>query len=163
MNLLKSSLRDFIQKGHEVFQNSKGLFYNKRQVEFHFLFKDFTISRPKSKWMHNFSAQWMKEISTKPNKFWNRVELISTTKTFENNNHSSYLHLIISLYFIPNYFWNLIPILNLTPLIAASIQGYSESVQLLLSQPNIEINKSENIWIQKSFIEFKFNYFIIFD
>ena len=43
----------------------------------------------------------------------------------------------------------------------ASADGQTEIVQLLLSQPGIEINW-KNISIQKSFTIFKFHYFVIF-
>ena len=36
--------------------------------------------------------------------------------------------------------WNRIPIFNCTPLHAASSEGHTEIVRLLLSQPDIEIN-----------------------
>ena len=39
-----------------------------------------------------------------------------------------------------NHFWNLIRLFDSTPLIIAASKGNIEIVQLLLSQPNIEIN-----------------------
>ena len=57
--------------------------------------------------------------------------------------------------------WNCILIFNETPLICASRDGHTEIVQLLLSQPGIEID-GNGISIQKSIMIFEFNYYMIF-
>ena len=58
--------------------------------------------------------------------------------------------------------WDWIPIFNETPLLFASKNGHTEIVQLLLSQPGIEIN-CKDIWIQKSFITFNSMISLYFD
>ena len=55
--------------------------------------------------------------------------------------------------------WNLIPIFHHTPLIWAPYHGHSEIVQLLLSQPGIEIN-SKNILLQTVFLTLRFYIFL---
>ena len=65
----------------------------------------------------------------------------------------TYFFYFISIF---NHLWNWIPICNYTSLICASKEGHTQIVQLLLSQPGIEIN-CKDIWIQKSFIKFAFN------
>ena len=60
-----------------------------------------------------------------------------------------------------NYFWNCIFIVNQTPLICASSHGYTEIVQLLLSQPNIEINHRD-IAFYKAIMIFQFAFIIKF-
>ena len=68
------------------------------------------------------------------------VELISTAEAFEDTTHLWYCALIIECVSVFDHFWNSISIFNNTPLIYASQNGYAEIVQLLLSQPGIEVN-----------------------
>ena len=113
-------------------------------------------------WNPPFDKLRKKEMWVQSKKFLNLVKQISTVKTFEYNNqswHSNFwLFHEISIW---NDIWNWISIFDSTPLIYASKNGHTEIVQLLLSQPSIEINW-KNIWMQKSFTELKFHYFIRF-
>ena len=89
---------------------------------------------------------------TIPTSHWNQLPKHLNTKFIPT--------ILIQLFHwisILTYIWNWISIFNNTPLICASSNGHTEIVQLLLSQPGIEIN-CKNIWMQKSFIKFKFNY-----
>lgn len=52
--------------------------------------------------------------------------------------------------------------INVTPLFFAVMEGHTEIVELLLAQPNIDVNYKD-ILIQKIFMKFKFNIFIIFN
>lgn len=95
-------------------------------------------------------------------------QILKTGSVFINckdvwsQNFSYHFDIIISYYFFKIIlFWNLIKILNNTPLINASENGYTEIVQLLLSLPGIQIN-CRNISIELSFMPFILNHFIIF-
>ena len=57
-----------------------------------------------------------------------------------------------------NDLWNLTRTFNSTALTCASLKGYKEIVELLLSQGDIEIN-NQDVLNQETFIVFKSNFF----
>lgn len=87
-----------------------------------------------------FHKSFMKLQLNYMNDLWNRMHFIA---------------------FQLRHIWNRNPNVNSTPLIWASENGHTDIVQLLVSQPGIEIN-SKDMRIQNSFMISIFNYFIIF-
>ena len=112
--------------------------------------------------MHSFTflceqrPNWTCSTFPIPTRYWNQLQRYLNTKIIHEIEVLSFHG--ISIW---HHLWNGIPMCNNTPLILASLNGHVQIVQLLLSQPGIDIN-CKDIWIQKSFIIFKYTYLMRF-